>query len=216
MKVAIQGLGEVPTTVLLVLEREKPNVAHVICSNYQYRYVAKDAGFELPNGKMIREAANKLGIKIVFHRCDAFDPSKVGEILGGIVDKLDPEKDELIINYTGGTAVVRLLLGTLGILISAVVKTKLLYAIKYPDGVEILADHSQILRELHQVWVAKKREIGLPKGLRMSQERAIKLLKEQFTALSRSVPIIEAYKEFFLPKKKRPRRKSKRKRARVQ
>jgi hypothetical protein len=211
MKLAIQGLGEVPTTVLLVLRREKPEVTHVICSDYQYKYVAKDAGFDTPNGRVIREAANKLGIKIVFHRCDAFDPSKVGEILGGIIDKLDPERDELIINYTGGTAVVRLLLGTLGILISAVVKTKLLYAIKYPDGVEILADHSQILRELHQVWIVKKREIGIPRGLRVSHARTIKLLKEQFAALSRSAPIIEAYKEFFPRKKKRVVKKSKRK-----
>lgn len=39
MKIAIQGLGEVPNPVKLVLEEEKPDKSYVIASDYQLDYV---------------------------------------------------------------------------------------------------------------------------------------------------------------------------------
>jgi hypothetical protein len=150
MKIAIQGLGEIPTTVLLVLEQEKPDVSHVICSDYQLSYVASSAGFDKPNEVVIKEAASKLGAKVVFHICDVFDPSAVGDVLGDILSKLDPKKDNLVINYTGGTAVVRLLLGTMGVVISSVMKAKVIYAVKYPKGIELAKDHTTVLRDIFE------------------------------------------------------------------
>lgn len=150
MKVAIQGLGEVPTTVLLVLEQEKPDVAHVICSDYQLNYVAKDAGFDKTNEEVIKAKAKELGIELEFHVCDVFDPSSVGEDLGDILDKVDPKRDELVINYTGGTAVVRLLLGTMGVVLSSVMKAKVVYAVKYSGGLEISKDHTDVLKNIFE------------------------------------------------------------------
>jgi hypothetical protein len=148
MKIAIQGLGEVPTTVLYVLEQEKPEVSHVICSDYQFNLVSREAGYDKPNGEVIKETGEKLGTKIIFHMCDVFDPAAVGDELGRILDEVDPKNDELIINYTGGSAVVKLLLGTVGVVLSSVIKAKVLYAIRYPGGIELSKDHTDILRDL--------------------------------------------------------------------
>lgn len=148
VKVAIQGLGEVPTTVLLVLEQEKPQVTHVICSDYQMKHVAGYAGYDKPNEEEVREAAKKHGAEVVFHECDVFDPSAVGEVLEKILGGLDPKKDELVINYTGGTAVVRLLLGAMGVVVSLVMNAKVIYAIRYPKGLYISEDHTEVLRDI--------------------------------------------------------------------
>jgi len=150
MKVAIQGLGEVPTTVILVFEREKPDVSYVICSEYQLKHVAKDLNYVKSNEQVIREAAEKAGVEIVFKTCDVFDPSAVGECLGDILNKLNPKEDEVIVNYTGGTAVVRLILGTLGVVLSTVMKSKVIYAIKYPRGVDVSADHTEALKDIFE------------------------------------------------------------------
>jgi homoserine dehydrogenase len=148
MKIAIQGLGEVPSALLFVLEREKPEACHIICSDYQLKYVAKHAGYDKSNERVLEEAAERLGVDVIFHLCDVFDPSAVGEELGKILEKVDSEKDELIVNYTGGSAVVKLLLGAVGVLLSTVMKAKVIYAIKYPHGMEISRDHTEVLKGL--------------------------------------------------------------------
>jgi hypothetical protein len=43
---------------------------------------------------------------------------------------------------------VRLLLGATGVVLPTVMKAKVLYAIKYPEGTEIMADHTGVLREI--------------------------------------------------------------------
>jgi hypothetical protein len=74
----------------------------------------------------------------------------VGEVLGNILSTLDSQRDEVIVNYTGGTAVVRLLLGTTGVVISNVMKAKVLYAIRYPESLEISEDHTEALRSIFE------------------------------------------------------------------
>jgi hypothetical protein len=150
MKMAVQGLERTPVTVLSVLEQEKPEVSHVICSDYQLKHVATGAGFDKPNEEVVKEAAKKFGIEIVFHTCDIFDPLEVGGKLGKILGEVDSKKDELIINYAGETAVVKLLLGTMGVLASTVMKTKVLYAVTYPARLELSEDHTGVLRDIFQ------------------------------------------------------------------
>ncbi|MEW6222844.1 MAG: hypothetical protein AB1476_06040 [Candidatus Hadarchaeota archaeon] len=150
MKVAIQGLGEVPTTVMVVFEEEKPDISYVICSEYQLKHVAKMYGYTKTNEEIIQEAAAKAGVKLEFCVKDVFDPAVVGECLGEILNKLNPKEDEVIVNYTGGSAVVRLLLGTLGVVLSMVMKARVIYAIKYPHGVDVSADHTDALRDIFQ------------------------------------------------------------------
>jgi hypothetical protein len=150
MKIAIQGLGEVPTTVLLVLQREKPEVTHIICSDYQLKFVAMLGGYDKPNEEVVKEAAEKLGVKVIFHKCDVLNPLAIEKQLKKILDKIDPRNDELIINYTGGPAPVKLLLGAMGVKLSSTMNARVIYAIKYPEGIEFVKDHTDILNDVFQ------------------------------------------------------------------
>ena len=51
-------------------------------------------------------------------------------------------------NYTGGSAVVRLLLGTLGVMLLTMMKGRILYAIRYPKGVELTSNHTEELKDI--------------------------------------------------------------------
>lgn len=54
MKVLVQGLGEVPATIELALEKERPDVTYVVCSEYQLKKIASAAGYTEPNESVIR------------------------------------------------------------------------------------------------------------------------------------------------------------------
>ncbi len=148
MKIAIQGLGEIPTTVELVIERETPDISYVICSDYQMKYVAKRAGYGKPNEQVIKAAVRKGKTKVIFQKCDVFDPASVWEAIAKVLKEVDPKKDEVIVNYTGGSAVVRLLLGTLGVMLLTMMKGRILYAIRYPKGVELTTNHTEELKDI--------------------------------------------------------------------
>ncbi len=148
MKVLIQGLGEVPATIELALKMEKPKVTYIICSDYQLNYIARARGYSKPNEKVIRKAARKVRAKVVFQRCNVFDPASIGEALREVLEQIDPYKDEVIINYAGGSAPVRLFLGVLGVELARITtKTKILYAIHYPKGMKIAVNQTEKLQE---------------------------------------------------------------------
>ncbi|MEW6592299.1 MAG: hypothetical protein AB1305_01210 [Candidatus Hadarchaeota archaeon] len=148
MKVLIQGMGEVPITAELAMTKEKPDVTYVLCSDYQLTYVHPD--YKKPNKDVITDVARKSNTKLVFKRCDVFDPKAIRDCLADILYKVDPSKDEIIVNYTGGSAPVRLFLGMLGVQLSKFSpKTKILYAISYKkEGLEVVNNHAEKLKEL--------------------------------------------------------------------
>lgn len=148
MKVAIQGLGEVPTTIEIVLKKEKPDVTYIVTSDYQLNLVAPHAGYKVSNKEVVERAAREVKAKVKFKKCDPFDPESVGKTIREILEEIDLKKDEVVVNYTGGSSLVRLLLGATGVVLPTVMKAKVLYAIKYPEGTEIMADHTGILREI--------------------------------------------------------------------
>jgi hypothetical protein len=147
LKVALQGLGEVPTPAKLTLEREKPDVMYVICSDYQLKLVASTAGFKESNESVIRKAAKKVKVKLVFKRCDTFDPRAVGVAIGEVLKNVEKD-DSIVVNYTGGTAVVKLLLGAVGVALTMFMKTKIIYSIDYPGGIKVAADHTKALKDI--------------------------------------------------------------------
>ncbi len=147
MKVAIQGLGEVPTTVKLVLEKEKPDIMYVICSAYQLGYIATNAGYTEPNEMVVKAAAKEAGTKLVIKKCNVFDVEAIGEVLGEILQEIKGA-DEIIVNYTGGSACLKVVLGVTGVVLSRLMRTKVLYAIGYPNDVKIVEDHTQALNEI--------------------------------------------------------------------
>jgi len=148
MKVAIQGLGEVPATIELVLKKEKPDITYIICSDFQLKYIATQAGYKKANERVIKDAAKKVGTKVIFYKCDVFDPKSISETVRQILQKIDIKKDEIIVNYTGGSSVVRLLLGTIGIMLAGFARVKLIYAIQYPKGIKIETDQTEVLKEV--------------------------------------------------------------------
>ena len=89
MKVAIQGLGEVPTTIELVLEKEKPDVTYILTSDFQLKYVAAHAGYKKANEVVIKKIGEKTGTKIVFKECDCFNPRSIAETITEILQGID-------------------------------------------------------------------------------------------------------------------------------
>jgi hypothetical protein len=148
MKVAIQGLGEVPATIELVLEREKPDVTYILTSDFQLKYIASHAGYKEANEAVITEAGKRTGTKVVFKECDCFDPKSVTDAIAKVLQEIEIERDEIIINYTGGTAVVRLLLGSTGFMLSGFANVRLVYAIRYPKGPKITSDQTEVIKEV--------------------------------------------------------------------
>jgi hypothetical protein len=147
MKVLIQGLGETPTPIEFALKKERPNVTYIICSEYQLRHVCP--GYTKSNWNVVTEAARKVNTKLIFKRCDVFDPKSIRNCLLDVLRKVDPSRDELVFNYTSGSAPVRLFLGVLGVQFSKFNKnTKVMYSIEYEkEGVEVLEDHTAKLNE---------------------------------------------------------------------
>jgi hypothetical protein len=148
VKVAIQGLGEVPATIELVLEKEKPEITYILTSDFQLKYIASHAGYKKANEDLIKEVGKRTGTKVVFKECDCFDPKSVAKAITEVLQEIDVEKDEMIINYTGGTAVVRLLLGATGFMLSGFADVRLVYAIRYPKGPTITSDQTDVIKEV--------------------------------------------------------------------
>lgn len=148
MKVLIQGLGEVPIPVEMAMAQEKPDVTYVVCSDYQLNYIYPKN--DRPNREVVRDAARSAKTKLIFKRCDVFDPKSIHDCLLDILRNVDPNKDEIIFNYTSGSSPVRLFLGVLGVQLSKFTKnTKILYTISYPEKkVRISDDHAGKLKEL--------------------------------------------------------------------
>jgi hypothetical protein len=147
MKVLIQGLGEVPATIQFALEKEKPDITYVICSEYQLKATATSAGYTEPNEVVIKKAAEKVGAKVVFQLCDNFDPKSISNAIGEVIKKVTPQ-DEIVINYTGGAAGVKLLLGATAVILSKILPIRIIYALKYHDGIELFKDQTEELREI--------------------------------------------------------------------
>jgi len=147
MKVLIQGLGEVPTTIEFALEKEKPDLTYILCSEYQMQIVASHAGYSETNEAAIKKAAEKTNTKVLFQKCDVFNPKSVGDAIAGIIKQLNPA-DEIVINYTGGAASVKLLLGATAVVMSRFLPIRIIYALRYKGGIEKYEDQTEQLKEI--------------------------------------------------------------------
>ena len=144
-KIVIQGLDEDPTAEKVVLDKKKPEVAYILCSDHLLENVAKDAGYNEPNQAVIEKAAKKHRTKIIFKKCNVFDPKSVGGAVGEIVREVKPE-DEVYINYSEGTATVKLVLGAAAVGLSKYLNIRILYA----DAAALL-DHTKALKDLFKL-----------------------------------------------------------------
>lgn len=149
MKVAIQGLGEVPKPVELVLEREKPGKSYLIASEYQLNYLCSEHDYEESNEEVIKSKAEQSETELVIKQCDPFDLDKISDTVGEILQELGSEVDEIVINYTAGSANTRLVLGMTGLTLARIYPTKLLYAIEYPEGTKVIENKAEKLQDIY-------------------------------------------------------------------
>jgi hypothetical protein len=149
MKVLIQSLGEVPATIEFALEEEKPDITYIICSDYQLKEVARGAKYETSNETVITKVAKKTGTKVVFKLCDTLEPKSISKAIGEVIEQIKPS-DDVTINYTGGTAGVKLILGATAVVLSRILPIRIIYSVKYKGGIQIFKDQTKELREIFQ------------------------------------------------------------------
>jgi hypothetical protein len=147
VKVLIQSLGEVPATIELALEKEKPDITYIISSDYQLKEVASQHGYKKCNEEVIKKAAEKTGTKVVFQICDTLEPKSISEAIGKVIKQIKPD-DDVTINYTGGTAGVKLLLGATAVVLSKILPLRIIYSVRYKGGIEIFKDQTDELRDI--------------------------------------------------------------------
>jgi hypothetical protein len=146
-KVAILTLGLHPRPLVHVIEEKKPNMCYLVASKDGLKYTAKEQGYTKPNLKVIREAARKARCRVSIHNCDPFNPESIGDALAEVLEQIKPE-DQVIINYSGGTQVMSLVLGSVAVVLSRIMPIQILYSTARPGKREQLLDHSKKLREL--------------------------------------------------------------------
>jgi len=147
LKVLIQGLGEVPATIEFALEKEKPDATYIICSDYQKKNVASAGGYTEPSGVVVEKKAKETNTKVIWQICDIFDVRSVGEAVANVFKEIKPE-DEVIINYTGGAASVKLLLGASAVVLSRIMPIRIIYALRYKGGTEVYKDQTEELKQI--------------------------------------------------------------------
>ncbi len=147
MKVLIQGLGEVPATVEFALEKEKPDITYILCNEYIMNNISSTGEYKDPSKVVVERAAQRTNTKVVWRVCDIFDVKSVGDAVAKIFSEIKPT-DEVIINYTGGAASVKLLLGASAVVLSRIIPIRIIYSLRYKDGTEIFKDQTDDLKAI--------------------------------------------------------------------
>ncbi len=146
-KVAILTLGFHPRPLEHVMHEKKPDVCYVVTSENGLKHVAEEHGYNETNLVVLTAAAKKSKCKLQIFKCDAFDPESIGDSIGKVLEQLKPD-DQVMINYSGGTQAMSLVLGSVAIVLSRIMEIQILYSTRSPGGKEKLLDHSKKLSEL--------------------------------------------------------------------
>ena len=146
-KVAILTLGLHPRPLELVILKKRPKICHVVAGEDGLKYVAREQGYEKSNLEVLKAAAKKVKAKLQIYQCDPFDPESIGDALGQILENLKPD-DRVMINYSGGTQAMSLVLGSVAIVLSRIMQVDILYSTRTAKGEEKIYDHSEVLKEL--------------------------------------------------------------------
>ncbi len=109
--------------------------------------VASPFGYTEKNEDVVEKAAKKTNTKVVFQKCNVFEPKSVGEAIGEIIQRIKPG-DDIVINYTGGAASVKLLLGASAVVLLKFLPIRIIYALRYKGGLEKYVDQTEELIEI--------------------------------------------------------------------
>jgi NAD(P)-dependent dehydrogenase (short-subunit alcohol dehydrogenase family) len=146
MKVLVQGLGEVPATLELALEKVRPDITYIISSEYLAKKTATFAGYTEPNEVVVRRAAEKTNTRVIFKFCDVLDLASVCAAVAEVIREFK-STDEIVINYTGGAANVKLFLGAVAVGLTKLLNVRIVYALRYGD-VEVFKDQTEEFKKI--------------------------------------------------------------------
>lgn len=147
MKIGIFALGLHPKPLELLMEKRKFDICHIIASKDGLSYVAKEHGYTIPNSQVLKKAASRGKTKIKIYECDPFDPESISDAIGQIIEQIKME-DEVAINYSSGTQVMSLILGSVAIVLSRIMPVRILYSTRPVSGKEQILDHTKALKDL--------------------------------------------------------------------
>ncbi|HID60694.1 MAG TPA: hypothetical protein EYP46_02405 [Hadesarchaea archaeon] len=106
-----------------------------------------NTGTKKPNSAVLKKAAHRARCKLVLYRCDPFDLESVGNALSKILEGIKVD-DEVVINYSGGTQAMSLVLGSVAVVLSRIMPVRVLYSIRTPEGRGKILDHTEVIKEL--------------------------------------------------------------------
>jgi len=76
-----------------------------------------------------------------------FDPASMCATIAEVVRELKPTHD-VVVNYTGGAANVKLFLGTTAVALSSFLRVKIIYALRYEDRIEVYKNQTEELKSI--------------------------------------------------------------------
>ena len=145
-KIAIMALGLQPRSVVHFMSTRKPQEFHLIASDWGLSYIAKEQGYTSSNRTVLEEAGKQAGPVLFIYKCDPFDPESIENAVSKILERVRV-KDEVDINYSGGTQAMSLVLGSVAILLLRKMPVKVFYSTSLSGGVNIF-DHTKTLKKL--------------------------------------------------------------------
>jgi len=146
-KIAIMALGLQPRSVVHFMSTRKPREFHLITSAWGLSYIAREQGYTRSNLAVLEEAGKQAGSELFIYKCDPFDPESIWDAVSKVLERVKI-KDEVDINYSGGTQAMSLVLGSLAIGLLRIMPVKVLYSTTLPGWEENILDHTKILKEL--------------------------------------------------------------------
>jgi len=107
--------------------------------------IASAGGYTEPSQVVVERAAQKCDTKAVWRMCYIFDIRSVGDAISKVFSEIKPG-DDIVINYTGGAASVKLLLGASAVVLSRIMLIRTIYALRYKGGIEVFKDQTEELK----------------------------------------------------------------------
>ncbi|MFW6007797.1 MAG: hypothetical protein ACOCP8_00920 [archaeon] len=109
-KVLFTGLGSTPEPVIEAISQENYKEVFIFCSEYQMEHISEKTNHSQNNEDVIRESVAGDKINLSFITCDVFTPENIFDIIFDVIQEKISEEKSIIINYSAGSAPVRLVL----------------------------------------------------------------------------------------------------------
>ncbi|MFW6015894.1 MAG: hypothetical protein ACOCRK_05610 [bacterium] len=156
-RILLTGLGNTPKPIIYAIkqgdilgEEFEPlrfyDKIYIFCSEYQRNKIAERVGYEKSNEEVIRDFVNKSegDVDLHFIDCDVFSPLNVYYNVETIITPEINKRNEVVVNYSAGSAIVRNVLGIMGMYCKEKYDNiYTVYTISYKEDIKVARDHSE-------------------------------------------------------------------------